>query len=228
MVHLLLFWCGLTMAADGPANRLSRRTQLRYEDVITTRDGTRWHGEVQEEGDVYRIRLSDGSVVAIPKAEVLSVSRELDAGYPHSGQWGFRVTPGAEVGVAVGQEDVGLRYGGSLQLSVSRSLGGFIEPEIVAILTPINGSENAYAVEVAVGSRVYFQVDRRGKPFTYTHFVVAGTSQDLGLRTGPGFQLDFSPNFGIGFSQGIALISQLETNAFTIGYALQLELQTRF
>ena len=60
------------LAHAGAGNELSKRTQLRYEDVLTTRDGSRWRGKIIQKGDIYRIRLEDKSEVAVLKENVMS------------------------------------------------------------------------------------------------------------------------------------------------------------
>jgi hypothetical protein len=237
---LLGLLIALSLLPDAEAAKkpptLSKRAELRYEDVITTRDGTRWRGKLIEKGDFYRIRLDDNSEIVIPRADVDSVTRELHPGFPHQGQWGLRAGLGLELGVRLADSNAGLRYGPDVSLSVSRSFGGSVEPEINFILSPMGTEQGNYTWQIAFGSRVYFQPERRAKPFASTQFILTGAQGDLGLRTGPGFQWDWSPNAGIGFVQGFELISQLKGDeteegsvaAVALGYHFMIDLQVRF
>ena len=54
-------------AEAAPGYKLSKRVNLRYQDVIVTNDGTRWCGKIVEKGEVFRIRLEGQSEVAIPR-----------------------------------------------------------------------------------------------------------------------------------------------------------------
>lgn len=220
-------------AKDPPS--ISKRAQLRYEDVITLRDGTRWRGKILDKGEFYRIRLNDNSEIVIPRAEVESVTRELHPGYPHRGQWGLRAGVGMEIGIRLADSNAGLRYGPDLDLALSRSFGGSVEPELHLILSPMGTDQGNYVAQVAFGTRVYFQPERRAKPFASTQFILNGTEGDLGLRTGPGIQWDWSPKAGIGFVQGFELLSQSSDeeedgslSAVGMGYHLMVDLQFRF
>lgn len=232
---LLLLTSLLNHSAEAAPRTLSKRAQVRYEDVVTTKDGTRWRGRLIEKGELYRIRLSDNSEVVVPKEQVQSVTRELDPGLPHQGQWGLRLSTGMELGVKLANSNAGLRYGPIVELSLAHSFGGSVEPEIIAVLSPMGEEQGRYDWQIGVGTRVYFQPERRAKPFAATQFILMGSEGDLGLRTGPGFQWDWSPNAGIGFVQGFELLSQLKNSdedgqvtAVGLGYNMMVELQVRF
>lgn len=221
--------------ADAAPRKLSKRAEARYEDVVATKDGSRWRGKLLEKGDHYRIRLADNSEVVVKKEEVQSVTRELHPGFPHRGQWGIRLGTGVALGVRLADSNAGLRYGGDLQLAISRSFGGMVEPEIQVTLSPQGEQQGAYTWQLGLGTRVYFQPERRAKPFASTQFILWGGLGDVGLRTGPGFQWDWSPNVGIGFSQGFELISQLKgseatesVGAVALGYYFLIDAQIRF
>lgn len=224
----------LAIPVEAAPHTLSKRAQARYEDVVTTKDGSRWRGRIVEKGDVYRIRLADNSEVVIPKEQVQSVTRELDPGLPHQGQWGLRVSGGVELGVKLANSNAGLRYGPVLELSLSRSFGGSVEPELLMVYSPMGEDQGQYTLQLGLGTRIYFQPERKAKPFAATQFILLGTDGDLGLRTGPGFQWDWSPNAGIGFVQGFELISQKEEVdgksivAVGMGYHMMAEMQLRF
>lgn len=236
MFLLLLTLLLPTADAKKPGHSLSKRNQARYEDVVTTKNGSHWHGRLLEKGENYRIKLADDSEVVIPKEDIQSVTRELSPGFPHSGQWGMRVGTGLEVGVRLADSNAGLRYGENLSLTLSRSFGGSVEPECFFILSPLGTEQGSYALELGLGTRVYFQPERRAKPFASTQFVLGGSQGDLGLRTGPGLQWDWSPNAGIGFVQGFELISQLKgsddsessVKAVAMGYHFMVDFQLRF
>ena len=232
---ILLLFCALfASVADAAPRILSKRAQARYEDVVTTKDGSRWRGRLIEKGEVYRIRLPDNSEVAIPKEQVQSVTRELDPGLPHQGQWGLRASTGLELGVRLADSNAGLRYGPVVELSLAHSFGGSVEPELLVVLSPMGDAQGNYTTQLGFGTRIYFQPERRAKPFAATQFVLMGSQGDLGLRTGPGFQWDWSPNAGIGFVQGFELISQLKNSdgddqvAVALGYHMMVEAQLRF
>jgi hypothetical protein len=216
-------------AAPATGNRLSKRIQLRYQDVLVTRDGTRWRGKIIERGEVYRIRLADLSEVAVPKEQVASLTRELDPGLIHTGQWVARVSAGVEAAVAIGDEAAGLRSGPLLELSLSKNISAAFEPEVIAVLSPLGtDEEGGWAWQLGVGARFYLSPTRRLKPFTITEVVVAGVHADLGLRTGPGLLWDLTENIGVGFSQGFTLVSQVDPSTTMLGYHVALDAQARF
>lgn len=218
-------------AAPQAGNQLSKRTQLRYQDVLTTRSGSRWYGKIIERGEVYRIKLEDNSEVAVPKEEVASLTRELHPGYPHKGQWVARLSPGAEVAFATGSTNAGLTTGPYVEMSFGRNFGGGFEPEIVIVASPIAPEQGSITPEIGIGARYYLQPYKRAKPFTSTQVILYGQHGDLGLRTGPGFLLDISPGFGLGISQGVTLMTQVgeddEVRA-AIGYHFTIQGQGRF
>ncbi len=212
-------------------NRLSSRAQLRYEDVVTTTDGTRWRGKLIKRGDLYVIRLEGQSEVTIPKEQVVSVTRELHPGMLHNGQWGTRVGLGGELGyVFASSSGVGLHYGALVQLGLTRNLGGSFEPEAILALSPLTNEEGVYSWQLIFGTRYYLSSNRRAKPYTDTQLVFYGARKDLGLRTGPGIILDVTPNLGVGVQQGVSLITQRVDDgvAAAIGYHLLFNAQGRF
>jgi hypothetical protein len=220
-------------ASDGArtGNQLSKRTQLRYQDVLTTRSGSKWRGKLIERGEVFRIRLDDNSEVAVPKEEVASITREPHPGYPHTGQWETRAAAGAEVAFVTATTNAGLQVGPYVEVGLGRNFGGGFEPELVVILTPIGPEDGRFVAEIGVAARYYLQPFKRVKPYTNTQIVLYGTEGDLGLRTGPGFLIDVSPNFGIGMNQGVTLISQEGSDgelAAGIGYHFTFQAQGRF
>jgi hypothetical protein len=220
-------------ADDAPraGNQLSKRTQLRYTDVLTTKSGSRWRGKLIERGDVFRIRLDDNSEVAVPKEEVASITRELHPGYPHKGQWDLRAAAGAELAFITSTSNAGLTVGPYIELGFGRNFGAGFEPELVVCLTPIGPEDGQYEVEIGAAARYYLQPYKRLKPFTNTLIVFYGTEGDLGLRTGPGFLLDVSPNIGIGASQGVTLMTQKGDDGEVgagVGYHFTFQAQGRF
>lgn len=228
----------LMLAAD-PAhavagNTLSKRAQLRYEDVLATRDGSSWRGKIVQKGDLYRIRLADKSEVAIPQADVVSVSRELQTGYLHTGQWAVTVEAGIEIAIVAAESNAGAQFGPIVQTSFTRNFGGPFEPEITIIECPIGPTDGGLNFQLAVGARYYLVPNQKAKPFTHTQVVVWGSNGDLGLRTGPGMMFDVSQNFGIGVNQGVTLMSQskkvadTEYKATGVGYHVMLSAQGRF
>lgn len=217
----------LPAAAAPQGNQLSRREQLRYQDVVTTRDGSRWRGKVIERGDVFRVRLEDNSEVAVPKAEVVSVTRELHPGLPHRGQWQSRATVGFEVAFQTG-ENAGVNYGPTLEVGLGRNWGGAFEPEVSVTLSPMAPEAGTYTAQIGIGTRYYLQPFDRAKPYAATQVVVAGSYADLGLRTGGGVLLDLTPNFGVGLDQGVTLMTQGAPIAVGVGYHVGLLAQGRF
>ena len=222
------------LAAPAPpraGNQLSSRVQLRYQDVLTTRSGSCWRGKIVERGDTFRIRLEDNSEVAVPKAEVVSVTRELHPGFPHKGQWSARVAVGAELAFISATQNAGIQSGPYAEVALARNFGGSLEPEIVLALAPLGPTEGALTPEIGVGFRYYLQPYKRAKPFTDTQIIFFGGQQDLGLRTGPGFILDLTPNIGIGISQGVTLMTQATADgdfAAGVGYHFTAQAQGRF
>lgn len=228
--RLLVAALGLLIAGGAAAaegNRLSKRAQLRYEDVLTTRDGSRWRGRLVERGEVYRIQLADKSEVAVPQAEVASVTRELRPSFPHQGQWGARAALGGEAAISTG-ENAGIQYGGLAEVALTRNFGGSFEPEVVIVLSPLGPDDGVYGWQIALGARYYLSTNARAKPFTNTQLVFYGDHADLGLRTGPGILFDVSPNIGLGVSQGVTLMTQAEPAATGVGYHVLLTGQGRF
>jgi hypothetical protein len=209
-------------------NQLTKRAQLRYQDVVTTRDGTRWRGRILERGDVYRVRLDDNSEVAVPKEQVASVTRELHPGYPHTGQWEARAGLGFEIAFAASGENAGTQYGPMLEIGFGRNFGGPFEPEVLVALSPLGPEDGSITPQLALGARYYLQPLRRAKPYTSTQIVVIGTRGDLGLRTGPGIVFDITPNIGVGVSQGVTLMTQTDPEAAAVGYHGSLQVQGRF
>lgn len=217
-------------APSGAGNRLSKRTQLRYQDVLTTHSGSKWRGKIVERGEVFRIRLDDNSEVVVEKAQVASVTRELHPGYPHTGQWTARVAAGAEVAFITATTNAGLTTGPYFEVALGRNFGGSLEPEIVFAITPIGPEEGGYTPQIGVGARYYMQAYKRAKPFTETVIIVYGGQGDLGLRTGPGFLLDVSPHLSIGASQGVTLMTQENAEGEVgagVGYHFTLQAQGR-
>jgi hypothetical protein len=212
-------------------NQLSARAQLRYQDVLTTRSGSRWRGKIVERGEMFVIRLDDNSEVSVEKAEVASVTRELHPGYPHTGQWTSRIAVGAEVAFITATTNAGLQTGPYLEVALGRNFGSALEPEIVFALTPISPVEGAYTAQIGVGVRYYLQPLKKAKPFTETQLIVYGAQGDLGLRTGPGFLLDLTPNFSVGVSQGVTLMTQVNAEGDVgagVGYHFTGQAQGRF
>lgn len=229
----LLALAVLALFAPAPAhaaagNELSRRTQLRYEDVLTTRDGSRWRGKLLQTGDTYRIRLDDKSEVAVPKENVMSVSRELQPGYPHSGQWAVSVDAGMEIAIVAADANAGAQFGPIVQTTFTRNFGGPLEPEVLVGACPLGPDDGHPNLQVGVGARYYLAPTRRAKPFTSTEVILYGSHGDLGLRTGPGMLYDVTPNFGLGFGQGVTLMSQTQPKATGVGYHVMASAQGRF
>lgn len=209
-------------------NRLSARTQLRYQDVVVTREGSKWRGKVIERGEVIRIRLEDQSEVAIPRDQVATISRELHPGLIHNGQWGFRASPGLELAFASAARDAGVQYGFYMELAASRNFGGALEPELLLVISPVGPQDGTVTAEAGIGVRYYLQPMRRAKPFTSTQVIYYGTRGDLGLRTGPGFLWDITENIGIGINQGVTILTQDNPEAVAIGYHAAVTAQGRF
>jgi hypothetical protein len=209
-------------------NTLSKRAQLRYEDVLTTRDGSHWRGKITEKGDKFVIRLVDGSEVAAAAEEVASVSRELAPGFLHTGQWGLRASLGGEIAIVSADQNAGSQYGPLAELALTHNFKGPFEPELVLVIDPLGPEDGSYQWQLAFGTRYYLVSNRRAKPFTYTELVFFGEHRDLGLRTGPGFIWDLTPNLGIGVSQGVTLMSQADPKATGVGYHVLLSAQGRF
>ncbi len=230
LVSLLVSPAHATDEAPRGGNQLSKRTQLRYQDVLTTRSGSKWRGKLVERGDTYRIRLDDNSEVALPKEEVVSVTREPHPGYPHKGQWDVRAAVGAEVAFMTATTNAGIQAGPYVEVGLGRNFGGGFEPEIVVALTPIGPEDGRLVPEVGVAFRYFLQPYKRVKPYTNTQIIFYGTEGDLGLRTGPGFLLDVSPNIGLGASQGVTLMTQLDggEQAAGVGYHFTVQAQGRF
>ncbi len=209
------------------AFELSPRVNRRYQDVIVTTDGSRWRGRIMARGEVYRIRLGDQSELAIPKENIVSVTRELNPAMVHNGQWGLRATPGFEAAFVIADEGGGPQYGPLLEVAVARNWGGSFEPELTVTLCPI-GARDGVTVQAGLGIRYYLQPDSKTKAYTNTQLVLYGNRGDLGLRTGPGFMWDVSPGFGIGTHQGVTLMIQDTPAAVAVGYHAGLTLQGRF
>ncbi|MSP57015.1 MAG: hypothetical protein EXR69_15645 [Myxococcales bacterium] len=234
---VLLVAAGVAVAApDAEAaagNQLSKRTQLRYEDVLTTRDGSRWRGKLLQKGDLYRIRLLDKSEVAVPKEQVMSITRELQTGYPHQGQWAVTVNAGLEVAIVSADSNAGAQVGPIVETTFTHNFGGAFEPEFTIVECPVGPTDGGVNLQLAAGVRYYLNPKSRAKPFTSTQVVFFGSHGDLGLRTGPGMIYDITPNFGLGFVQGVTLISQkvggaTPYKAAGVGYHAMLSLQGRF
>lgn len=215
-----------TRSAAG--NRLSRRQQLRYQDVVVTREGSRWRGKVIERGEVIRVRLEDQSEVAVPRDQVVSISRELHPGLVHNGMWGLRASPGFELAFASAELDAGLQYGPMMEFALSHNFGGPFEPEGVVVLTPLGPQDGSVTVQVGVGVRYYLQAAKRAKPFTSTQIILYGNRGDLGLRTGPGFLWDITENIGLGINQGVTIVIQVDPEEVAVGYHAVLTVQGRF
>lgn len=220
----------LTHAHAAPRSnfKLSPRVNLRYEDVIVTQGGTRWRGKILERGDVFTIQLHDLSEIAIPKDDVASVTRELHPGYLHNGEFAIRITPGVEGAFVIGESGGGPQGGAFVDVAFAYNFLGLFEPEITASISPIGPDDGQPNLQVGVGLRYYLQTESRGKAFTNTEIILWGTRQDLGLRTGPGFLWDVSPNFGLGINQGVTMLIQAAPEAVAVGYHLGLTAQGRF
>ena len=216
------------LAHAGAGNELSKRTQLRYEDVLTTRDGSRWRGKIIQKGDIYRIRLEDKSEVAVLKENVMSVSRELQPGYPHTSQWVVSVEAGVEIAIVAADANGGAQFGPLVQTTFSRNLGGPLEAEVIVAECPLGPDDGGLNMQLGLGVRYYLAPNKRAKPYTSTEVVLYGSHGDLGLRTGPGMMYDVTPNFGIGFAQGVTLMSQTKPKATGVGYHVMVATQGRF
>jgi len=214
-------------AKDG-AFQLSPRVNRRYQDVIVTVSGTRWRGKITARGDLYKIRLADQSEIAIPKEEIVSVTRELDPGLLHNGQWCARFTPGFEAAFVIADTDGGPQYGLYGEFAIAHNFGGSFEPELTLTVSPVGPKDGALTAEVGLGIRYYLQPTSKWKAYTNTQVILYGTRGDLGLRTGPGFMWDLSPGFGIGTNQGVTLLIQDNPDAVAVGYHAGLTLQGRF
>lgn len=231
LLALLVVPLSAARAQPAGGNALTARAQLRYEDVLTTRDGTRWRGRIVKRGEVFVIRLEGQSEVSVAQADVVSVTRELAPGYLHTGQWAVRGGLGGEFGyVFASSSGVGLHYGGLLETALTRNFGGSFEPELIVAISPLTNEDGVYTWQVGVGTRYYLTHTRRAKPFTDTQLVLYGARKDLGLRTGPGIILDLSQNIGIGVQQGVTLMTQRvgEGVSAAIGYHFVVNGQARF
>lgn len=230
----MLFCAGLlallTEADAAPRSnfKLSPRVNLRYEDVVVTQAGTRWRGKILERGDVFIIQLADLSEIAVPKEEVASVTRELHPGYLHNGQFAVRITPGVEGAFVIAESGGGPKGGAFVDVAFAYNISGLFEPEITASISPIGPDDGQPNIQVGIGLRYYLQTESRGKAFTNTEIILWGTRQDLGLRTGPGFLWDVTPNFGLGINQGVTMLIQVVPEAVAVGYHLGLTAQGRF
>jgi hypothetical protein len=230
-------WLGVALAEAGAEERvpdraakyrLGPRAQLRYQDLVVTRGGSRWRGKVLDRGAVIRIRLEDQSELAIPREDVDSITRVLHPGLLHDGQFGARISPGIEVAFASTDANPGLQHGLLVETAFAYNFGGALEPELVIAHTPLGPSPDDANLQVALGVRYYLQPTKASKPFTHTQIVVYGSHQDLGLRTGPGFLWDLGPNVGIGISQGVVIMTQLDPESVAIGYHAVATGQGRF
>ena len=229
---LLCFFALALIAPSAHAagrNKLSKRAQLRYEDVVVVRDGTRWRGKIIAKGDLYRIRLDDGSEVAVPKGEVEAVTRELHPGNLHNGQWVTNAALGAEIAVQI-KNNAGATSGAYVEASLGHNFGGTFEPEAFVALTPIGPDETwiANSVQFGAGAKIYLTPNRKAKPFTETLIIFGGSHYDIGLRSGPGLLWDLSEGFGIGFAQGFTLMVLDEPEILAIGYHASITVQARF
>lgn len=212
--------------------KVSKRADKRYEDVITTTDGTRWRGKVLERGDTWRILLDGRSEVVVPKDKIIAITRELHPGYLHAGQWGLRATLGFEGGARVAGANAGAPYGATSRITLSRSFGGLLVPELQVAWSPFGRDQGTYSTQAAFGARVYYQEDQRGKPFTDAHIIFAGGLEDIGFRTGTGFQWDVTPSTGLSGTLGVLVLTQdddyFNGTALAIGLSLGMEGQVRF
>jgi hypothetical protein len=223
-----LFAAPTSARAAAPGQLGKRESQL-YQDVLTTRDGSVWRGRLIERGEVYRMRLDDGSEVVVPQAQVATISRELHPGFPHRSQVEATANIGFEVAYMLGGNlNGGLKRGPMAQLGLALPIKATLSPEVAVTLTPISEREGVYATELVVGTRYYIQSTRRSKPYAFTQFVVAGTEGDLGLRTGTGLLYDLSPYFGIGVSQGVTVLVQTKTGLVGPGFSMSGVAQGRF
>lgn len=229
MLLLPLFLSILHPVAEAASGyRLSKRVNLRYQDVIVTKEGTRWCGKIVESGDVYRIRLTGQSEIAIPKEDISSVTRELNPVLLHTGQVTLRVTPGVEAAFVIADENGGPQYGLFTEAALGVNFGGSFEPEITLTMTPVGPDDGRTNLELGLGLRYYIQPDSKTKAFTNTQIVMFGSRGDLGLRTGPGFTWDIGQNFGFGIHQGVTLLIQDDPEAVAVGYHVGLTGQGRF
>ena len=233
MIALLLAVASLraflpTATASEGAFRLSPRVNQRYQDVIVTQSGTRWRGRIFERGAVYRIRLADQSELAIPKEEIVSVTREIDPALLHNGQWCARFTPGFEAAFVIADTGGGPQYGLLGEFAIAHNFGGAFEPELTLTVSPIGPQDGSLTAQLGLGIRYYLQPTSRWKAYTNTQIVLYGTHGDLGLRTGPGFMWDISPGFGLGTHQGVTLMIQDNPAAVAVGYHAGLTAQARF
>lgn len=223
---LLALWSPLAEAASG--YKLSKRVNLRYQDVVVTTDGTRWCGKIVEKGDTFRIRLEGQSEIAIPREQILSVTRELNPELVHNGQITLRVTPGVEAAFVIADENGGPQYGVFTEAAIGANFGGAFEPELTLTMTPVGPDDGRTNLELGIGLRYYIQPRSKTKAFTNTQIIMYGSRGDLGLRTGPGFTWDIGQNFGFGIHQGVTLLIQDDPEAVAVGYHVGLTGQGRF
>ena len=158
----------------------------------------------------------------------MSVTRELQTGYPHPGQWGVSVNAGVEIAIMVSGPNSGAQFGPLVETTFTHNFGGAFEPELTVIESPLGPTDGSLNFQLAAGVRYYLAPKSRAKPFTSTQVILYGSHADLGLRTGPGMLYDVTPNLGIGFVQGVTLISQTNPSAFGVGYHAMLSAQGRF
>lgn len=229
MTSCLLVLALLFTPAAHAGNKLSKRVQQRYEDVVVMRDGTKWRGKIVSKGATYRIRLDDHSEVCVAKEDVEAVTRELHPGLLHNGQWTINAYAGGEAAVQLGN-NLGPRYGLYFAASFGHNFGGTLEPEIFVDTTPLGADDliTGNSIEFGVGARIYLTPTRKVKPFTETLIVTGGTHYDLGLRSGPGLLWDIGESFGLGFTQDFVLVVQSEPEIFALGYQANLTGQVRF
>ena len=158
----------------------------------------------------------------------MSVSRELQPGYPHTSQWVVSVEAGVEIAIVAADTNGGAQFGPLVRTTFSRNLGGPLEAAIIVAQCPLGPDDGGLNLQLGAGVRYYLAPNKRAKPYTSTEVVLYGSRGDLGLRTGPGMMYDVTPNFGVGFSQGVTLMSQTKPKATGVGYHVMVATQGRF
>ena len=190
------------------------------EDVLYVSDGSVYRGIIIDKQDIYRIRLTGGSVIAIPASKVLRVSREERFAHEtgHARQAGFRIGLGGVAGLSYPAEDEYFITTETLEAAITYAPSHSFEVES-SVLLKDDGWKGA------LGFRYFVNPNQSVKGYQLTSVIIGGEKSALGLRLGNGVQWDLTKGFGMYVHHGATFYAQEE--GVHVGYHVDIGAQFR-
>jgi hypothetical protein len=174
-----------------------------------------------------RVRIAGGSILVVPRADVVEVTSEARArdDTSHGGQFGLLASPGISGGVSVGTE-LALASGMPLTAALTYASTDALELDLGYQGLLLGSARAHYGT---FGAR-YFLVPHDPIKYYTGATLLVGTG--VGVHTRTGYQWDVSRNLGLFIETGLTVAYGLPTaaqpsGAFTVFVDAQLGLHLR-